>query len=196
MKKIVLLSVLALLLIPGTVSASVEPEVTVAISADGMSFTYTSNIAYWDTIVVTFCDETEQTIPTNFPTEIYEKTFTYPKPISHVLVNYGQIYQAEDSRSCMGNAGRDLFMMWLLMRGDEGCILLSETHPSVERQQALCFPASDPDWTADRVACVGYVTADDYWPCDVFGFSRLPLQSESGPNLMKVWQRHKTRQQE
>src|SRR3972149_4896319 len=36
-------------------------------------------------------------------------------------------------------------MVWLLTRGDWDCILVSETHPSIPRQQAKCFPLLDPN---------------------------------------------------
>jgi hypothetical protein len=194
MKKIILLSALVLLLIPATASALALDPPTLTITPEGSSFTLTG---WWDwgktiSIFIRFCDgeviTTGDITPPDDPA-----TAIFTKPLAYVVVYYGQGEQVVASRSCYSH-GKPLFKMYLLMRGDEGCILLSETPPSVERQQALCFPASDPDWTADRLACVGYVTSEDYWPCDSFGFSRLPLESETGPNLMKVWRRHKARE--
>lgn len=198
MKKIILLSVLVLLLIPSPASAFVAEPLSVKIDSDGMGFTLNGPPGkYW--IISTHCNGMQEAGSySGGPLHIDVPPEGPWGPIAHVTVDSlnGIGGHADDSRSCGGSKGRNLFKMWLLMRGDEGCILLSETHPSVERQQTLCFPTSDPDWTADRVACVGYVTSEDYWPCDSFGFSRLPLRSESGPNLMKVWHRHKARQQE
>ena len=199
MKKTILLSVLVLLLIPSTAYAFAADPLTVTIHSDGMGYTVTGPAGDYFTMT-DHCNGTWKYKSLPYQENSFTFYYRIPAdkdwgPIAHVTAA-GEGLRDEDFRSCEAGKDRDLFKMWLLMRGEEGCILLSETHPSVERQQALCFPASDPDWTADRVACVGYVTADDYWPCDVFGFSRLPLRSESGPNLMKVWQRHKTRQQE
>jgi hypothetical protein len=58
------------------------------------------------------------------------------------------------------------FMLWLLTRGDWHCLIRSETHPSVERQRALCFPLIDPDWTATNAPCAAPVFDDGSWACD------------------------------
>lgn len=71
---------------------------------------------------------------------------------------------------------KPLIPMWLLTRGDQGCILISETHPAVHRQNALCFPATDPNWTATNAPCAAYVYDDDTWACDRYGYYRLPLE--------------------
>lgn len=101
-------------------------------------------------------------------------------------------------------------MMWLLTgpyveRLEPGvgyagntCMLISETHPSVERQNALCFPTNDPDWQATNAPCAGPVWDDgsDYglWACDrqmrMYGAGRLPLFSDDGRSLWSVYQRH------
>lgn len=193
MKKIILLSVVVLLLIPATASALIPDPPTITITPEGKTFTLTGWMDWGETVsfFFRFCDGeirvTGEITPPSDP-----QTVIFSKPLAYVAVNYGEGEQVVASRSCT-RRGRLLFKMYLLMRGEQGCILLSETPPSVERQQALCFPASDPDWTADRLACAGYVTSEDYWPCDAFGFSRLPLESETGPNLMKVWRRHLSR---
>jgi hypothetical protein len=206
MKKIILLSlVVLLLLIPGTTSAyEVEPP-TVTIAGDGLSFTITSNtLTGYFYPSVTYCDGTTEEFtrvyldPQGGPTS---QTIPVSKPISHVEVQYMVAngyengYKVVASRNCEAGA-EPLFMMWLLTRGDQGCILLSETHPSVERQKALCFPATDPDWVADNAPCADYVYDNDTWSCDAFGFPRLPLYDEDGPDLWEVWQRHAARQQE
>lgn len=106
-------------------------------------------------------------------------------------------------------------MMWLLTRGEPGdwppCILISETHPSVERQQALCFSDQetweplgfyDPTWTADNAPCAGpvYSSSSNFgsWVCDgqmrMYHGARLPLFSEDGGGgkgtLYHVYQEH------
>lgn len=57
------------------------------------------------------------------------------------------------------------------------CILISDTHPSVEVQTAKCFPGDG--WFPNSAFCAGSVTADDVWACDdelaEYGWSRLPL---------------------
>jgi hypothetical protein len=70
--------------------------------------------------------------------------------------------------------GQPLFNMYLLTAGDSACILMSDTFPSVERQNALCFPGTD--WVAEASPCSGPVYSNDYWVCDSFGFERLPLK--------------------
>jgi hypothetical protein len=216
MKKILLLTLAVLLLLmPSAASAAhppVGPEVTIAsgvtIAGDGLSFTITFiPVASY---TVTFCDGT-QVDGNHFdaPPDPWE-TYAYNKPIAQVevypflppTINGGTTtvlglingYTIVASRNC--EPADPLFMMWLLTRGDQGCILLSETHPSVERQKALCFPATDPDWVADNAPCADYVYDNDTWSCDAFGFPRLPLYDETGPDLMQVWQRHAARQQE
>jgi len=86
-----------------------------------------------------------------------------------------------------------LFMMWLLTRsgrnGDQLCMIISETHPSVERQQALC------GWVATNAPCADYVYDDDTWSCDEFGGLRLPLYSNPSRDLMDVWNIHLSRDQ-
>jgi len=65
------------------------------------------------------------------------------------------------------SAGRvPLYTLWLLTRGDWHCLIRSETHPSVERQRALCFPLIDPDWTATNAPCAAPVYDDGNWACD------------------------------
>jgi hypothetical protein len=202
MKKILLLSLAVLLmLIPGTAYAQPPPPVTVTIAPDGLSFNISVIMLTAVTWEVIFCDgETKDGIDPFYVTSI--RTIPVEKPISYVkaLAN-DPLTEAEASRNCEsigadGPGAESLFMMWLLTRDDQGCILLSETHPSVERQKALCFPATDPDWVADSAPCADYVYDNDTWSCDAFGFSRLPLYDEDGPDLMEVWQRHAARQEE
>jgi len=76
--------------------------------------------------------------------------------------------------------------MWLLTNGEKMCMIISETHPSVERQEILC------GWVATNAPCADYVYDDDTWGCDSFGGLRLPLHG-SGRDLMEVWKAHKAR---
>lgn len=85
-------------------------------------------------------------------------------------------------------AAKPLFRMWLLLNGEKMCMIVSETHPSVERQQILC------GWVADRAPCADYVYDNDTWGCDSFGGLRLPLWGP-GKDLMDVWRAHKAREQ-
>jgi len=61
--------------------------------------------------------------------------------------------------------------MWLL-EGYDGrwCLLISDSHPSVEQQNYWCFPCDDPDWHAINAPCADYVYDDgtEYgaWSCD------------------------------
>lgn len=70
--------------------------------------------------------------------------------------------------------------LWLLVGADGRlCLLFSDTHPSVGRQNTLCFPCDDPDWQAINVPCVDYIYDDGtefgHWGCDStvasFGFN-------------------------
>jgi hypothetical protein len=79
---------------------------------------------------------------------------------------------------------KPLFKMWLLTGGGRYCILIGDTHPSAERQQALCFPGED--WVAEEVLCTGTLYANDYWRCDVYGKDRLHVD-----DLMQYYERHK-----
>lgn len=81
---------------------------------------------------------------------------------------------------------KDLFRMWFL-RNEEGdeCFLISDTHPSVERQNQLCRPCSNPDWTSVK-SWSGMVNSCDEWEMDKYiSLSRLPLEE-----LLKVNDRH------
>ena len=69
-------------------------------------------------------------------------------------------------------------MMWLLKDGNgRDCIIISETHPSVDRQRALCWP----DFTASNAPCAAPVYSlhpgddDGGWYCDKLTPHRLPL---------------------
>lgn len=57
------------------------------------------------------------------------------------------------------------------------CILISDTHPSVEVQTAKCFPGDG--WFPRDASCAGAVRSDDTWACDdelaEEGWTRLPL---------------------
>jgi hypothetical protein len=79
--------------------------------------------------------------------------------------------------------GEPLFQMWLLTRPESACILISEFHPSVERQEALCFPGQE--WVAENALCSGWVYDDGYWDCDMYGYSHLPFA-----DLFKIFKRH------
>ena len=79
--------------------------------------------------------------------------------------------------------------MWLLTRnteyGNEHCLLISETHPSVWSQVRKCFPKIYFAWVATNAPCAAYVYDDDTWACDKYTPFRLPLSELSG-----VWNRH------
>jgi hypothetical protein len=190
---------------PGTASAFVAEPPTITIAGDGLSFTITStslSATFYPS--VTYCDGTTAELPPialDPQRDNTSQTVFLGKPISQVVAQLppnGIYMKFMASRNC--EAATPLFMMWLLTRGDQGCILLSETHPSIERQKALCFPATDPDWVADNAPCADFVYDNVYdndtWSCDAFGFARLPLHDENGPDLWEVWQRHAARQEE
>jgi hypothetical protein len=89
---------------------------------------------------------------------------------------------------CKVCKGKPLFKMYLLTRPDSYCLIISEYHPSVERQKALCFPGTD--WVATSTPCVGYVCDEDCWQCDYMGFERLRLK-----DLREIYERHLARTQ-
>jgi hypothetical protein len=74
-------------------------------------------------------------------------------------------------KQCDGNP---LFKMYVLTRDDSYCILVSDVHPSVESQKALCFPGTD--WVATNTPCEGWVCDNDCWDCDYRGFQRFSLK--------------------
>jgi len=78
-----------------------------------------------------------------------------------------------------------LFNMYLLTNGSWHCLLISDTHPSIERQNQACFPYLDPNWQATNAPCTAPVYGDDTWACDKYTPWRLPLF-----NLRVVWDRH------
>jgi hypothetical protein len=73
--------------------------------------------------------------------------------------------------------------MWLLTGGGKYCILVSDTHPSAERQKALCFPGEG--WVAEQVLCKGTLYDNDFWKCDIYGKERLHVD-----DLMRYYERH------
>jgi hypothetical protein len=78
-----------------------------------------------------------------------------------------------------------LFRMYLLTNGGWHCLLISDTHPSIERQNQACFPHLDPNWTAMDAPCAAPVYDDDSWKCDKYTPWRLSLS-----RLRVVWERH------
>jgi hypothetical protein len=84
---------------------------------------------------------------------------------------------------CEVCTGTPLFKMYLLVRSDSYCLIVSDEHPSVERQKELCFPGTD--WVATSTPCVGYVCDEDCWECDYLGFERL-----SSKDLRLIYERH------
>jgi hypothetical protein len=197
MRKIIMLFLVVLiLLMPDAVFADGQ----VIIGPDPLTITISGDLDPEEVrIEVIYCSgstEVWQSIP-EIPYTIH-----FPAPFLYLQVFYEDFLAFTISRDCEPTAAEPiqaepLFTMWLLTRGDQGCILLSETHPSVERQKALCFPATDPNWIADNAPCADYVydNGTDYghWSCDAFGFARLPLHDKDGPDLWEVWQRHATR---
>ena len=197
-----------------------EGNVTVSIAPDGMSFTAVGSnepVARVHDWKVVLCDGTV------IPEEGFEYAgWPHPNPlviggfgspIETAVVgwhdNYGgsHEYEAVATRSCKPPA-KPLFTMWLLTgpmveraepgvgyRGD-GCMLISEFgHPSVERQNARCFPINDPSWTATDAPCAEPVYDDGNWGCDplkeALGLERLPLYSNDGNDLWHVWTKYK-----
>jgi hypothetical protein len=80
---------------------------------------------------------------------------------------------------------KPLFKMWLLESWADWeyrhCLIISDTHPSLERQAQLCFPWVG-FWNAHNAPCAAYVYDDDTWACDKYTPHRLPLDQ-----LMRVW---------
>lgn len=96
--------------------------------------------------------------------------------------------QGTEYPRCEVCKGKPLFKMYLLTRPDSYCLIISEYHPSVERQKALCFPGTD--WVATNTPCAGYVCDEDCWQCDYLGFERLRLK-----DLRSIYERHLARTQ-
>jgi hypothetical protein len=91
--------------------------------------------------------------------------------------------QGTEYPHCEVCKGKSLFKMYLLTRSDSYCLIISDYHPSVERQKALCFPGTD--WVATSTPCAGYVCDEDCWECDYLGFERLRLKE-----LREIYERH------
>ncbi len=67
-------------------------------------------------------------------------------------------------------------LLWLLTNGRQHCLLFAESHPSIERQGALCWPDwFNGSWVASNTPCAAPVLDDDTWECDKFTPWRLPL---------------------
>ncbi len=68
-----------------------------------------------------------------------------------------------------------LYTMWLLTRDSPDranywqCLIISEAHPSVGRQNALCFTEQfDGKWVADTALCAAPVMSNNTWACDKY----------------------------
>ena len=105
---------------------------------------------------------------------------------SAVPATYSITLEGTDYPRCENCTGEPLFKMFLLARPDSYCLLISDTHPSVERQKALCFPGTD--WVATSTPCVGWVCDNDCWDCDYLGVERLSLK-----NLRPIYEKHLSR---
>ncbi len=72
-----------------------------------------------------------------------------------------------ESTPASESSAHPLYTMWLLT-DNQGwdCLIISDTHPSIERQGALCFPTLDPDWRATSAPCAAPVMSDGSWKCD------------------------------
>lgn len=67
-------------------------------------------------------------------------------------------------------------LLWLLTNGRQHCLLFAESHPSVARQGALCWPDwFNGSWVATNTPCAAPVLDDDTWKCDKYTPWRLPL---------------------
>jgi hypothetical protein len=117
-----------------------------------------------------------QELYTNGYAELF--TLSTVEPYTHSITLQGTEYPA-----CWYKCdGIPLFKMYVLTREDSYCILVSDVHPSVESQKALCFPGTD--WVATRTACEGWVCNNDCWDCDFLGFDRFTLK-----DLWDIYQR-------
>lgn len=98
---------------------------------------------------------------------------------------YGILLEGDQYPACVETkvGAQPLFKMFLLTKADTCCIVISELHPSVERQKAICFPGLG--WVADWTPCAGWVYDDDTWECDIYGYGRLPLKE-----LLPIYERH------
>jgi hypothetical protein len=104
--------------------------------------------------------------------------------VDQIMYSIG--FQGTDYPECpraIPKSAEPLFQMWLLTNQDSSCILISEVHPSVERQKALCFPGQD--WVAENALCLGWVYDDGLWDCDVYGYGHLPFA-----DLFRIYKRH------
>lgn len=82
-------------------------------------------------------------------------------------------------------APKPLFNMYLLTNGNWHCLLISDAHPSIERQNQACFPDFDPTWQSSNTPCAAPVYDNDTWACDKYTPWRIPLL-----NLRLVLQYH------
>jgi hypothetical protein len=105
---------------------------------------------------------------------------------TYVPPSYRITLQGTDYPRCETCTGKPIFKMYLLTQADSYCLIISDLHPSVERQKAICFPGTD--WVATSTPCVGWVCNNDCWDCDVFGYERLSLK-----NLRPIYERHLNR---
>lgn len=88
---------------------------------------------------------------------------------------YSITLQGTEYASCFKECkGEKLFKMYLLTQPDSYCLLISDVHPSVESQKALCFPGTD--WVATNTVCEGWVCNNNCWECDYLGFERLTMK--------------------
>jgi hypothetical protein len=109
-------------------------------------------------------------------TELGEGILVIPNLFSITL-------QGPDIPPCFQKCdGTPLFKMFLLTRPDSYCLLVSDVHPSVESQKALCFPGKD--WVATNTVCEGWVCNNGCWDCDYLGFERIGFD-----DLMKIYER-------
>jgi hypothetical protein len=194
---------------------------TITIADDGMTADYNEVAGYWVwAVYAEDCYGNVDELELEEPWYDFGWT-TIPEegggPLGYLaaLVAYfdgeewSEAFWIDASRDCVPEpeAAQILFTMWLLTgpnveRAEPGvgysgnaCMLISDSHPSVERQNAACFPINDPDWQATNVLCAGAVYDDGTWACDeaMHEFNpvlrRLPLYSEDGNDLWHAYLR-------
>ena len=110
--------------------------------------------------------------------------WVFPADVRTVTLN-----SSLPSCGASSSGAKPLFNMWLLTGDGKYCILVSDTHPSVERQKALCFPGED--WVAEQVLCKEPLYDNDFWGCDLYGKARLHVD-----DLMRYHERHKLTDEE
>jgi hypothetical protein len=127
---------------------------------------------------------------TNYEFSFYGGMTVVEPPSLTSTADVAEVYSitlaGTDYPHCETCTGKPIFKMYLLARSDSYCLIISDFHPSAERQKALCFPGTD--WVATSTPCVGWVCENDCWECDIYGYERLSLKK-----LRPIYERHLSR---